>query len=241
MASEPFTALGPQAARFLALAAAFAAGCRQAPEPPAVPHAQLATGPHEVAVLNLHDLGAIEIELLPEVAPATVDNFKHLAAEGFYDGTTFHRVLPGLLIQGGDPNTRNIDPRDDGAGGPDYTIADEFTDWPQRRGTVSMAHKGTRGTAGSQFFILIGDAPELDGSYAAFGRVVSGMDVVESVTRLQIDKYGRYGPPDRPYPVSAVIDSVQIRPAPDATAAGAAAPPSAAAPQRALDPVRAGG
>jgi len=241
MASEPFSALGPQAARFLALAAAFAAGCRAAPERPAIPHAQLAAGPHEVAVLSLHDLGAIEIELLPEIAPATVENFKRLAAEGFYDGTTFHRVLPGLLIQGGDPNTRNNDPRDDGEGGPEYTIPDEFTDWPQRRGTVSMAHKGERDTAGSQFFILIGDAPDLDGSYAAFGRIVSGMDVVESVTRLQIDKFGRYGPPDRPYPVSAVVDSVQIRPATGATAPGAAAPTATAASLRALDPLPAGG
>ena len=241
MASE-HGALGPQARHFLVLAAAFAAGCSEAPAPPAAPRAHVADGPHETAVLAVRDLGAIEIELLPELAPATVDNFKRLAAAGFYDGTSFHRVLPGLLIQGGDPNTRNPDPRDDGEGGPDYTIPDEFTDYPQRRGTVSMAHRGHRDTAGSQFFILVGDAPELDGSYAAFGRVVSGLDVAEAITRLEIDKYGRYGPTDRPYPVSAVVDSVRVRPAAAATApdapraAGRDAASAAAAPPRALDP-----
>jgi len=226
MASEQRVALGPQAARILALAAAFSAGCGDAPAPPAAPHAELASGPHDVAVLRLRDLGAIEIELLPELAPATVANFERLAAEGFYDGTSFHRVLPGLLIQGGDPNTRNNDPRDDGEGGTEHTIPDEFTDWPQRRGTVSMAHQGHRNTAGSQFFILVGDAPDLDGSYAAFGRIVSGMDVVEAITALEIDKYGRYGPPDRPYPVSAVVDSVEIRPAAAAPGIGAALDPA---------------
>src|SRR5262249_24345280 len=241
MPCERRAELGPQAARFLAIAAAFAAGCREAPAPPAVPHAALASGPHEVAVLAMHGLGAIEIELLPELAPATVENFKHLAATGFYDGTTFHRVLPGLLIQGGDPNTRDNDPRNDGEGGPEHAIPDEFTDWPQRRGTVSMAHKGERDTAGSQFFILLGDAPELDGSYTAFGRVVGGMDVAEAVTHLQIDKYGRYGPPDRPYPVPALVDAVTIRPASEASAPRASAPrapgPAAAAPSPlALDP-----
>ena len=246
MASEHGPALGPQAARFLALAAAFAAGCSEAPAPPAAPRARVADGPHEIAVLAVRDLGAIEIELLPELAPGTVDNFKRLAAAGFYDGTSFHRVLPGLLIQGGDPNTRNPDPRDDGEGGPDYTIPDEFTDYPQRRGTVSMAHRGHRDTAGSQFFILVGDAPELDGSYAAFGRVVSGLDVAEAITRLEIDKYGRYGPTDRPYPVSAVVESVRIRAAAAATgadaprASGHDAASAAASPPRPLDPIPAG-
>jgi cyclophilin family peptidyl-prolyl cis-trans isomerase len=243
MSREQRRALGPEAARSLALAAAFAAGCGASPAPPAAPSAQVASGPHEVAVLGIRDLGEIQIELLPELAPATVDNFKRLAAERFYDGTYFHRVLPGLLIQGGDPNTRNNDPRDDGEGGPDYTIPDEFTDYPQRRGTVSMAHRGQRDTAGSQFFILEGDAPQLDGSYAAFGRVVAGMDVVEAITRLEIDQYGRYGPTDRPYPVSAVVESVQIRPAAatPGDAVPADAPPAPTPASNALDPQRAGG
>jgi len=106
-----------------------------------------------------------------------------------------------------------------------------------------MAHRGQRDTAGSQFFILEGDAPQLDGSYAAFGRVVAGMDVVAAITRLEIDQYGRYGPTDRPYPVSAVVESVQIRPAAatpgDAVPAGA--PPAPTPASNALDPQRAGG
>jgi len=216
-------ALGHQAARILALAAALAAGSgcgREAPARNPSPSAaeRVSEGPHEVAVLTILELGEIRIELLPELAPSTVENFKALAAKGFFDGTSFHRVIPGFMIQGGDPNTRNQDPRDDGGGGPSFTIADEFSDYPQRRGTVAMAHKGHPNTAGSQFFILHGDAPQLDGKYTAFGRVAGGMDVVDAITRLEIDKYGRFGPRDRPYPTPAVIGSVKILPAAPASA-----------------------
>ncbi len=210
------SALGPQAARILALAAAFAAGCArdvEAPDAAAEALARIAEGPHQVAVLALRGLGEIRIELLPELAPATVESFERRAAEGYFDGTNFHRVIPGFMIQGGDPNTRNHDPRDDGQGGSDSILPDEFTSYPQRRGTVSMAHRGQRNTAGSQFFILHGDAPFLDGHHTAFGRVVDGMSVVDAVTQLEIDKYGRYGPRDRPYPKPAVIESVRILPA----------------------------
>ena len=210
-------ALGSATAQGLLLAAALAVGCGDAPAPPPTPaQSERAPGPHEVAVLQIRDLGAIEIELLPELAPRTVAAFKQLAAEGHYDGTSFHRVLPELLIQGGDPNTKNADPRDDGAGGSDPPLPDEFSAWPQRRGTVSLAHQGHPNTAGSQFFVLVGDAPNLDGSYTAFGHVVAGMRVVDAIAALEIDKFGRYGPPDRPYPVSAVVESVTIRPAPAA-------------------------
>jgi len=211
-------ALGHQAARILALAAALAAGSgcggdTRASDPAAPPLARVSDGPHEVAVLAMRELGEIRFELLPELAPASVENFKGLAAKGYFDGTTFHRVIPGFMIQGGDPNTRNLDPRDDGQGGPPYTIPDEFSDYPLVRGTVAMAHKGHRNTAGSQFFILHGDARQLDGKYTAFGRVVAGMEVIDAITRLEIDKYGRFGPRDRPYPKSAVIESVTILPA----------------------------
>jgi len=210
-------ALGHQAARILALAAALAGGSGCGSDAPAEASAsepaRASEGPHEVAVLTIHDLGEIRIELLPELAPATVESWKKLAADGFFDGTTFHRVIPGFMIQGGDPNTRNQDPRDDGQGGPPFTLRDEFTTYPLRRGTVAMAHKGQPNTAGSQFFILHGDAPQLDGKYTAFGRVVDGMDVVDAITRLEIDKYGRFGPRDRPYPTPALIDSVTILPA----------------------------
>jgi cyclophilin family peptidyl-prolyl cis-trans isomerase len=220
-------ALGHQARRILAIAAAFASGCGSeaaAPDPAAEALARVAaSGPHEVAVLAMGDLGEIRIELLPELAPATVEHWKALAASGYFDGTNFHRVIPGFMIQGGDPLSRNHDPRDDGKGGPDYTIADELTGWPQRRGTVSMANKGQPNSAGSQFFILHGDAPHLDGHFTAFGRVVAGMDVVDAITRLEIDKYGRYGPRDRPYPRAATIESVRILPAREVAGAAAVA------------------
>ncbi len=241
------SALGHQAARILALAAALAAGSgcgRDSPATDSPPSAASRTleGPHEVAVLSIRDLGEIRIELLPEIAPATVENFKKLATSGYFDGTSFHRVIPGFMIQGGDPNTRNPDPRDDGQGGPGYTIPDEFTDYPQRRGTVAMAHMGHPHTAGSQFFILHGDAPHLDGLYTVFGRVAQGMDVVDAVTRLEIDKYGRFGPRDRPYPMPALIESVTILP-PDAAESRAAGPDdgTASGSRARLDPPRPAG
>jgi peptidyl-prolyl cis-trans isomerase B (cyclophilin B) len=227
-AEERRTALGHQARRILALAAAFAAGCGSeapAPDPAAEALARVAEGgPNEVVVLAMGDLGEIRIELLPELAPATVEHWKSLAASGYFDGTNFHRVIPGFMIQGGDPLTRNHDPRDDGRGGPEFTIPDELTAWPQRRGTVSMANKGQRNTAGSQFFILQADAPHLDGRFTVFGRVVAGMDVVDAITRLEIDKYGRYGPRDRPYPRAATIESVRILPAQEVAAVAPVAP-----------------
>jgi cyclophilin family peptidyl-prolyl cis-trans isomerase len=178
--------------------------------------------PHDVAVLRVAGHGVIRIELLPEIAPATVANFAKLASEGFYDGTTFHRVIPGFMIQGGDPNSRdNRDPRDDGKGGPGYKIDAEFSDLPHVRGVVSMARGMSDDSAGSQFFIVQADSPDLDGQYTAFGRVVEGLDVVDSVTRVEIDTYGRYGPPDRPYPSDVVIESVRIEPASAASRAAA--------------------
>jgi len=195
-------------------------GCEdEAPEavakaPAASAESLIADGPHDRAILDLGELGEITIELLPELAPGTVDNFVKLANEGFYAGTNFHRVIPDFMIQGGDPNSRDNDPRDDGQGGPGYGIDDEFNALPHARGVVSMANKGSRGSAGSQFFIVHADSPFLDGKYTAFGHVVAGMEVVDAVTALEIDKYGRYGPRDRPYPVSAVIESIRIESAP---------------------------
>jgi peptidyl-prolyl cis-trans isomerase B (cyclophilin B) len=203
--------------------------------------ARIDAGPHDVAVLDLGDLGTVRIELLPELAPRTVESFEKLAEQGFYDGTTFHRVIPGFMIQGGDPNSRNKDPRDDGRGGPGYTLPDEFSDYPHVRGTVSMANTGSRDSAGSQFFIVQQDSRFLDGGYTAFGRVVQGIEAVDAVTHLPIDVYGRYGPRDRPYPTNAVIRSVRIEHArlaarsADAPANAAAAPPGSVT---RLDPPR---
>jgi cyclophilin family peptidyl-prolyl cis-trans isomerase len=174
----------------------------------------IAPGPHPIATVRVKDLGTLRIELLPEAAPKTVEQFERLAGEGFYDGTTFHRVIPDFMIQGGCPNTRNADPRDDGKGGGDYRLEDEFNDLPHARGAVSMANRGSRNSGGTQFFIVQRNAPSLDGKHTVFGRVIEGIEVVDAITRLEIDKYGRYGPPDRPYPVSAVVESIRVEGAP---------------------------
>jgi len=189
---------------------------------PELPHATIHDGPHDIAVLRIRDLGDIRIELLPEVAPKTVENFVKLADAGFYDGTQFHRVIPGYMIQGGDPHTKKKDPRSYGKGGPGYKIPDEFSDLSHTRGTVSMANTGHPNTGASQFFILHGDAPHLDGRHSAFGRVVDGMGVVDAITELELDTFGRYGPRNRPHPVPAVVESIRIEPA----ATAAAAPPA---------------
>ncbi|MFQ5417546.1 MAG: peptidylprolyl isomerase, partial [Myxococcota bacterium] len=144
----------------------------QQPGRPEPAKAAIHDSPHDIAVLTMKNLGEIRFELLPEVAPKTVANFIELANAGFYDGTQFHRVIPGFMIQGGDPNTKRMDARAYGQGGPDYTIEDEFTDIPHTRGMVSMANKGFPNSGGSQFFILHGDALHLNGRHAIFGRVV---------------------------------------------------------------------
>ena len=122
------------------------------------------------------------VELYPKVAPNTVNNFIALVEQGYYDGIIFHRVEPGLLIQGGDPTGT-------GAGGPGYTIVGEFTsngvknDLSHEEGVISMARRMTSNdTAGSQFFICLTDLPSLDGDYATFGKVISGMDVVKKIS-----------------------------------------------------------
>jgi peptidyl-prolyl cis-trans isomerase B (cyclophilin B) len=114
------------------------------------------------------------------------------------------------MIQAGDPGSRDPDPRLVGGGGPGYAIQDEFSDFPHTRGVVSMANKGSRNSAGSQFFIVHQDSPRLDGQFSAFGRVVEGIEVVDAITEVEIDTYGRYGPTDRPYPVPVVIDAVRV-------------------------------
>jgi cyclophilin family peptidyl-prolyl cis-trans isomerase len=180
---------------------------------------RIGSGPRDVAVLDMGELGTIRIELLPEIAPQSVARFEELAGRGFYDGTYFHRVMPGFMIQGGDPFTRNADPRDDGKGGLGTYVEDEFSDYPHVRGTVAMANKGFPDSGSSQFFIVHQDSRQLDGRYSVFGRVVEGMETVDAITELEIDAFGRYGPPNRPSPVSAVVQSVRIEPA---SAAGGA-------------------
>jgi peptidyl-prolyl cis-trans isomerase B (cyclophilin B) len=140
------------------------------------PSAQTApTGPKTPhAVITMENGGKIEIEFYPDAAPKTVDNFIKLSRKGFYNGLTFHRVEPGFVVQGGDPNGN-------GSGGPGYTIPAEFNSHPHLRGTVAMARAEDPNSAGSQFYICLAPAPFLDGKYTVFGQVTSGMDVVDGI------------------------------------------------------------
>ena len=139
--------------------------------------------------------GDIVLKFYPDVAPNHARNFCKLAAENFYDGTTFHRVIPGFMIQGGDPNSKNADRSNHGMGGPGYHIKAEFNNKPHKRGVLSMARAQDPDSAGSQFFICVADASFLDGQYTAFGEVVSGMDVVDRVVAAKRD--GRDNPLER--------------------------------------------
>jgi len=125
--------------------------------------------------------GNIELKFFPEVAPNHVNNFIELAKKGFYDGTTFHRVIPGFMIQGGDPNTRDADKSRHGMGGPGHQIKAEFSEKPHKRGILSMARAANPDSAGSQFFICVQDSPFLDRQYTVFGEVASGMDVADKI------------------------------------------------------------
>jgi peptidyl-prolyl cis-trans isomerase B (cyclophilin B) len=141
--------------------------------------------------------GTIELEFLNDKAPGHVKNFVDLAKKGFYDGTTFHRVIPGFMIQGGDPNTK--DPKaprgQHGTGGPGYNIKAEFNDTPHKRGVLSMARANDPNSAGCQFFICVGDSGFLDRNYTAFGRVTRGMEVADKVVNAPRD--GRDNPNER--------------------------------------------
>jgi peptidyl-prolyl cis-trans isomerase B (cyclophilin B) len=132
--------------------------------------------------------GNMELRFFPEVAPNHVNNFIELAKKGFYDGTTFHRVIPGFMIQGGDPNSKNPDRSSHGMGGPGHTLKAEFNDKPHKRGVLSMARAGHPDSAGSQFFICVADASFLDKKYSVFGEVVSGMEVADKIVSQPRDK-----------------------------------------------------
>jgi len=132
--------------------------------------------------------GKIEFNLLPDIAPETVRNFKKLANSGYYDGTLFHRVIPGFMIQGGDPNTKQPDKSKWGQGGPGYSIKAEFSSRSHLSGIVSMARATDPDSAGSQFFIVTTDSTFLNGKYTVFGEVTEGMDVAEKIVNLQRDE-----------------------------------------------------
>ena len=141
---------------------------------------------NEVAVIET-SLGNVEFEFLEDKAPGHVKNFKDLAKKGFYDGVTFHRVIPGFMIQGGDPNTKNNDRSNHGMGGPGYSIKAEFNDTLHKRGVLSMARSQDPNSGGSQFFIVVEDSNFLDGKYTAFGKVLSGMSVADTIVNVPRD------------------------------------------------------
>jgi peptidyl-prolyl cis-trans isomerase B (cyclophilin B) len=133
--------------------------------------------------ITMENGGVMTGELYEDIAPITVENFEKLAKSGFYDGLTFHRVIPGFMIQGGDPDGT-------GAGGPGYSIKGEFSangvknDLKHTTGVLSMARTMDPNSAGSQFFIMVADAPHLDGQYAAFGKITEGMDVAQEIANV---------------------------------------------------------
>ncbi len=149
--------------------------------------AQTARGKEPRAVIETK-LGSMEIRFFPDKAPKHVENFIKLAKSGFYDKTLFHRVIPGFMIQGGDPNTKDEkDKSKYGTGDPGYKIKAEFNDRPHVRGAVSMARSQDPDSAGSQFFIVVKDAPQLNGKYTVFGEVVKGVEVADKIVSQQRD------------------------------------------------------
>ena len=132
--------------------------------------------------------GDITLRFFPDDAPKHVNNFIELAGKDFYTETTFHRVIPGFMIQGGDPNSKSDDKNRHGTGGPGYSLKAEFNNNPHKRGALSMARSADPDSAGSQFFICVSDVPHLDGQYSVFGEVTEGMDVVDKIVSQPRDK-----------------------------------------------------
>ena len=137
-----------------------------------------------IVTIHMDDDKDIKLELYPEIAPITVENFVKLVKQGFYDGLTFHRIIPGFMIQGGDPEGN-------GTGGPGWNIKGEFSsngvknDLQHKRGVISMARAMDPNSAGSQFFVMHQDAPHLDGQYAAFGKITEGLDVLDRIAEVK--------------------------------------------------------
>jgi peptidyl-prolyl cis-trans isomerase B (cyclophilin B) len=207
------------------------AHAQNAPAPAEAPAAPTAPAPapvpaKEQAVIKTSK-GEMTVEFWDDVAPKTVANFKKLAKEGFYNGTAFHRIIKGFMIQGGDPNTK--DPSKEGVygmGDPGYKIKAEFNEKKHERGVLSMARSMDPDSAGSQFFICLDPAPFLDRQYTGFGRVVKGEDVLLKIGDTPVASNGR----ERSKPTERVtVENVKIISAPE-TAAPAAPAPAAPAP-----------
>ena len=171
----------------------------------------------KVAVISTK-FGDMVVEFFPDVAPMHVENFQILAEEGYYNGTTFHRVIPGFMIQGGDPNSKDLDRMNDGTGGragkffgigrendpESWTVPAEFNDTPHQRGTLSMARSQNIDSGSSQFFICHDNAPFLDGQYTVFGQLISGIEVVDQIVNSERDP--RDNPIDRVEMTVSLVD-----------------------------------
>jgi len=166
---------------------------------------------NEVAVIKTNE-GEMVVQFWTDAAPNTIENFKKLAHSGFYDGTIFHRIVKGFMIQGGDPNSK--DPGKEsryGEGGPGYKIKAEFNDHSHQRGVISMAREPDPDSAGSQFFICLAPVPRLDGEYTTFGKLIKGDDVLQKIgdTPVTRNSVGESSKPTK----RVVIESVKIVPA----------------------------
>ena len=171
----------------------------------------------KVAVISTK-FGDMVVEFFPDAAPKHVENFQILAEEGYYNGTTFHRVIPGFMIQGGDPNSKDLDRMNDGTGGragkffgigrendpESWTVPAEFNDTPHQRGTLSMARSQNIDSGSSQFFICHDNAPFLDGQYTVFGQLISGIEVVDEIVNSERDP--RDNPLDRVEMTISLVD-----------------------------------
>jgi peptidyl-prolyl cis-trans isomerase B (cyclophilin B) len=155
----------------------------------------------EVAILETSH-GTIVLEFFPDLAPGHVENFKKLARKGFYDGTTFHRIIKRFMIQGGDPLSKDDNPDNDGTGDPGYRIKAEFSDRKHLKGTLSMARGQDPNSAGCQFFICLDAQPFLDGKYTVFGQVLEGIEVVDAIGNVEV-KANRFD--EKSVPVEPVI------------------------------------
>jgi peptidyl-prolyl cis-trans isomerase B (cyclophilin B) len=166
---------------------------------------------NEVAVIKTSE-GEMVVQFWTDAAPNTIENFKKLAGEGFYDGTIFHRIVKGFMIQGGDPNSK--DPAKEnsyGEGGPSYKVKAEFNDHSHQRGVISMARSSDPDSAGSQFFICLAPVPRLDHQYTTFGKLIKGADVLEKIgdTPVTRNSSGEMSKPTK----RVVVESIKIVPA----------------------------
>jgi len=200
------------------LAAALAAGCGGSTKD-ATTEQSRDSGATETVVILKTNQGDISVRFFPETSPEHVKNFIEHSKSGLYTGTCFHRVIPGFMIQGGDPNSKDEDPNNDGMGGYSYlgpgtNVDAEFNDIPHKRGILSMARSQDPNSAGSQFFIMHQDYPSLDGQYTVFGEVVDGIEVVDAIVTTPRNNRDRPNTPQcineilvEEWPVSQVEDS----------------------------------